>query len=168
VVEISFENLLFIADAPDFLVHSTRQHKPHHFVIRDKRPERIFKRRGFVFLDKKMRNPRESVARHQAQRQIIPGFDLDEPDQQNQGERRADKMKPARQRIAVFQHVEIPEVAVIIDFPVVRRHTFPLIADAETTAAIKATTTETPPPIIKIKIKNVAIFMFKIYENNCW
>ena len=57
----------------DFRIHFARQHKPHHFVIGNERPERIFEGRRFVVFDEKMRNPGKSVADDKTKRKIIPG-----------------------------------------------------------------------------------------------
>lgn len=59
---------LLIQDSLDFRIHSAEKHKSHHFIIGDKRPERIFKGCGSVFFDRKVRQPREGVADRKAKR----------------------------------------------------------------------------------------------------
>lgn len=64
-------------------------------------------------LDVKMREPREGVADDETKRKINPISAAENPNQQNDAERRADKMQIARQRFAVFLNVKIPELRVI-------------------------------------------------------
>ncbi len=100
----------------DLGIHLAREHIKHHFVIGDKRPERILKSRGFIFFDKEMRKPGEGVADHETERniEICPVFQ--KPDKQNESERRADKMQVSRQRLAVFKHIKIPKFRVSLYF----------------------------------------------------
>jgi len=86
--------------------------------------------------DKKMREPRKSVADHQTQRKIKPVSASDNPHEQNNAERCADEMQIARQRLRVFSHVKIPKFRIGFYFFVIYRHNFHLIADAKKTALI--------------------------------
>ncbi len=86
----------FLDNSFDFRVHFARQHIKNHFIIGNKRPERIFKAGGFIVFDKKMREPGEAVTDNQAKRRINPVAALDNPDKQNNAERRADEMQVAR------------------------------------------------------------------------
>src|SRR3712207_4923176 len=97
-----------VSDTSDFRLHSASQHVPHHFVIRDKRPQRIFKSCGFVMFNKKVRKPGEGVTDDQTKRKINPVIVAQNPDKQNKSERRADKMQVTRHRMAVFLNIEIP------------------------------------------------------------
>lgn len=66
-------------------------------------------------LDEKMRAPGECVADDETEREIIPCAAPDEPDEQQDAEKSSGKMQNARQRLAVFPHVEIPEFFVSFD-----------------------------------------------------
>src|SRR5688572_3309998 len=81
-----------------FSTHASGEHVPHHFVIGDERPERIFERRGPVLLNHEMREPCERVADHQAKRNVQPNPVRNEPSQQNEPERSTGRMHKPRQR----------------------------------------------------------------------
>ena len=112
------------SDSFDFSVHSAGQHIESHFVIRNKRPKRIFKTRRFVFLDDEMRKPREGITDCETKRQIKPVSAANDPDKQNDSERRADKMKKPRQRLIVFGDVKIPKLRVSFNVFNIFRHNF--------------------------------------------
>ena len=101
--------------ALDFRIHFADQHIKNHFIIGNKRPERIFESRGFVVFDVEMREPSEAVSDDQTQWKIKPSAALDNPDEQCEAEHRADKMQIACQRSAVFGNVKVPKLFVIGD-----------------------------------------------------
>ena len=86
----------------DLGAHTASEHEGDHFVIAHERPERILERRGLVFLDEKMREPRATVTGHEAEKKEPPLADRDEVYQQRDTGRRSDQMKPTRGWLTMF------------------------------------------------------------------
>ena len=107
--------LTIILDPFDLSAHFSGQHIPKHFVIRNERPKRIFESCRPILFNDKMREPRKSITANKTQRKVIPSAAHDEPDNQYQPKRRADKMQPTRQRLAVFRNIKIPKFCVCLD-----------------------------------------------------
>ncbi len=95
----------------NFRSHSAGEHQRDHFVITHERPERILERRRLVFLDEEMRQPRAAVTGNEAQKEQPPLPDRDQVDQQSDACGRADQVKDARRRAAVFCDVKRPELS---------------------------------------------------------
>ncbi len=84
----------------------------------------MFKSCRFIVFDEKMREPSECVTDDETKRKIKPIAAPNEPDEQNNSERRADEMQIARQRLRVFGDVKIPKFRVSFNSPCFFRHIF--------------------------------------------
>ncbi len=98
-----------------------------------------------------MREPGECVTDDETKRKIKPIPAPNEPDEQNNSERRADEMKKARHRLIVFSDVKIPKFRVSFDFFIIFRHNFYLNASVTKRLANQPTTLITAPRMTKTR-----------------
>lgn len=112
--EIETSRLSCINYSFNLAAHPPGRHIPHHLVIRNKRPERIFEGCGFIFLNEEMGYPCKPVAGHKTERKVIPGSAPDKPGKQKEAQGCADKMQDPCQGLAVLPHIEIPKFSVIL------------------------------------------------------
>src|SRR5688572_8199935 len=80
-------------------VHTSGYHVPHHFVVRDERPKRVFESCGFVLFYDEMRKPCERISHDERERKIVPSTAVDKPYDQDESQGRTDKMQDPRQRL---------------------------------------------------------------------
>ena len=85
------------------------QHQRNHFVVADERPKWVLEGCRFVFLYEEMANPGATVSGYQCQRKQPPSARSNKKDNAANAGRRANQMKQARTRFAMFSHVEGPE-----------------------------------------------------------
>jgi len=99
-----------------FGIHPAREHIPHHFVIGYERPEWIFERRGFIFFDNEMGEPRERITSNKAQRDEIPAGGRNEEYEEQYAERGSGKVQQSRRGLRMLADVKFPEVGICFNY----------------------------------------------------